>query len=392
MEFEIEPAPSRKLGCLDIAVLWLDLGIGLLVFQAGALLFPGLGIWEILLVSTAGSLLGSLILAITGIPGTSRGVPTMVSLRPFLGEMGSYLPTLLNIIQLIGWTAFEIFIMADAAFRITGFDRSFWIIFFSAWCMAMALWGPLSVIRHYIEKFVVWIALAISIWLAYQVVPKVPSYSPQGMPLLYAIDLVVAMPISWWPLISDYNRFAKSVRGSVLGTVIGYTVANSWYYFLGAAMAAVTGQILTPAAIAMTYFGSVALLPLIVDETDNAWADIYSTAMSAKNMLPRVDGRKLVVAATVAGGVLAFLFTPETYEWFLLLIGGLFVPLSGAFISDFLLKRGGEKRFRPESLISWVSGVVIYFLIINYFSWLGATIPSFLASFFTQQVLGRLIK
>lgn len=390
MEFEIEPVPSRKLGFLDISVLWLDLGIGLLVFQAGALLFPGLGMWEIFLVSVAGSLIGSLLLALTGIPGTSKGVPTMVSLRPFLGDIGSYLPTVLNIIQLIGWTAFEIFIMADAAFRITGFDRSIWILFFSAWCMLMALWGPLAVIRHYIEKFVLWIALAISIWLAYQTIPRVPSYSPQGMPLLYAMDLVVAMPISWWPLVSDYNRFAKSVKSSVLGTVAGYTVANSWYYFLGAAMAAATGQILTPASIAMTYFGSVALLPLIADETDNAWADIYSTAMSIKNMFPGASGRKLVVAATIAGGALAFLFSPEAYEWFLLLIGGLFVPLSGAFISDFLLKKDKRRRIRPESLISWASGIATYFLIINYFSWLGATIPSFLVSFAVQQAFGRL--
>ena len=145
MEFEVEPVPSRKLGFLDVSILWLDLGIGLLVFQAGALLFPGLSIWEILFVSIAGSLIGSLLLALTGIPGTKKGVPTMVSLRPFLGSMGSYLPTVLNIIQLIGWTAFEIFIMADSAFRITGLDRFLWILFFSAWCMLMALWGPLAV-------------------------------------------------------------------------------------------------------------------------------------------------------------------------------------------------------------------------------------------------------
>jgi NCS1 family nucleobase:cation symporter-1 len=392
MEFEVEPVPSRKLGFLDVSILWLDLGIGLLVFQAGALLFPGLSIWEILFVSIAGSLIGSLLLALTGIPGTKKGVPTMVSLRPFLGSMGSYLPTVLNIIQLIGWTAFEIFIMADAAFRITGLDRFLWILFFSAWCMLMALWGPLAVIRHYIEKFVVWIALAITIWLAYQTIPRIPSYSPHGMPLLYAMDLVVAMPISWWPLISDYNRFAKSVKSSVIGTVAGYTIANSWYYFLGAAMAAATGQILTPASIATIYFGSLALLPLIADETDNAWADIYSTAMSVKNMFPRASGRKLVVAATVAGGTLASLFSPETYEWFLLLIGGLFVPLSGAFISDFLLKREEERRLRLESLVSWALGIATYFLIINYFSWLGATIPSFLVSFVMQQVLGRLMR
>jgi len=392
-EFEIEPVRSRRLGFLDISVLWLDLAIGLLVFQAGALLYPGLGVWEILLVSMVGSLIGSLILALTGIPGTVAGVPTMVSLRPFLGDVGSYLPTVLNVIQLVGWTAFEIYIMAEAAFSITGWSRVFWVLFFSAWCMLMALWGPLGVIRHYIEKFAVWAALAVSVWLAYQAIPRIPSYSPQGMPLLYAMDLVVAMPISWWPLVSDYNRFAKSVKASVLGTVIGYTLANAWYYFLGAAMAAATGQVLTPAAIAALYFGSLALLPIIVDETDNAWADIYSTAMSIKNIIPRVSGRKLVVLVTLAGGALAFLFSPEAYEWFLLFIGASFVPLSGAFVSDYLLTRGGiRRRLRPESLVSWALGIATYFLIVNNIPWLGASLPSFLVSFAAQQVLVRLTR
>jgi NCS1 family nucleobase:cation symporter-1 len=392
-EFEIEPVKSRRLGFLDVSVLWLDLAIGLLVFQAGALLFPGLGIWEILLVSITGSLIGSLILALTGIPGTRMGVPTMVSLRPFLGDVGSYLPTVLNVVQLIGWTAFEVFIMAEAASSITGLDRALWVLFFSVWCMLMALWGPLAVIRHYIEKFAVWAALAVTIWLAYQTIPRIPSYFPQGMPLLYAMDLVVAMPISWWPLVSDYNRFAKSVKTSVLGTVAGYTIANAWYYFLGAAMAAATGQVLTPAAIAMLYFGPIALLPIIVDETDNAWADIYSTAMSVKNILPRASGRKLVVIATIAGGALAFLFSPEVYEWFLLFIGASFVPLSGALISDFLLIKGERKRkLRPESLASWILGVATYFLVVSYLPWLGATLPSFFVSFAAQQVLGRLVR
>jgi putative hydroxymethylpyrimidine transporter CytX len=392
-EFEIEPVKSRRLGFLDVSVLWLDLAIGLLVFQAGALLFPGLGIWEILLVSITGSLIGSLILALTGIPGTRMGIPTMVSLRPFLGDVGSYLPTVLNVVQLIGWTAFEVFIMAEAASSITGLDRALWVLFFSVWCMLMALWGPLAVIRHYIEKFAVWAALAVTIWLAYQTIPRIPSYSPQGMPLLYAMDLVVAMPISWWPLVSDYNRFAKSVKASVLGTVAGYTIANAWYYFLGAAMAAATGQVLTPAAIAMLYFGPIALLPIIVDETDNAWADIYSTAMSVKNILPRASGRKLVVIATIAGGALAFLFSPEVYEWFLLFIGASFVPLSGALISDFLLKKEERRRkLRPESLASWVLGIVTYFLVVSYLPWLGATLPSFFVSFAVQQVLGRLVR
>ncbi len=393
-EFSIEPVSKRRLRAFDVGVLWFDLSIGLLVFQAGALL-AGLGFWNALLVSVVGSVIGSLILALTGVPGTQKGVPTMVSLRFLLGDVGSYLPTVLNVVQLVGWTAFELFIMGEAAYRITGFDRALWIAVFTLWCWLLAVWGPLSVIKHYLEKVVVWLAVAASAWLTLQTLQKLGAAqgsTSEALPLLYALDLVIAMPISWWPLVADYNRFAVSNREAILGTLVGYTLGNAWYYAAGAAMAIVTGEVLTPASIAMMFFGTLALLPLVVDETDNAWADIYSAAISLKNILPRASGRLLASATALAGGALALVLSPETYEWFLLMIGALFVPLSGALISDYLAGEAPARRVRWESLASWAIGVAVYVLIVNYCSWLGASLPSFAAAFLLQLILRKLLR
>ncbi|QOJ78712.1 cytosine permease [Infirmifilum lucidum] len=393
-EFSIEPVSKRGLRAFDVGVLWFDLSIGLLVFQAGALL-AGLGFWNALLVSIAGSVIGSLILALTGIPGTRKGVPTMVSLRFLLGDVGSYLPTVLNVVQLVGWTAFELFIMGEAAYRITGFDRALWIVVFTLWCWLLAVWGPLSVIKHYLEKVVVWLAITASAWLTLQTLKKVGATQgsvSEALPLLYALDLVIAMPISWWPLVADYNRFAVSNKEAILGTLVGYALGNAWYYAVGAAMAIVTGEVLTPASIAMMFFGTLALLPLVVDETDNTWADIYSAAISLKNILPRASGRLLASATALVGGALALVLSPETYEWFLLMIGALFVPLSGALISDYITGEAPSRRVRWESLASWAMGAAVYLLVINYCSWLGASLPSFATAFLLQIIFKKLLK
>ena len=121
-EWGIEPVPQRFriLRTIDLFVLWSSLGVGLLVLVAGSLLVPALGLLESFVISLLGSIIGSIFLASAGLIGSDYGVPTMVSLRPILGRVGSYLPTLLNVIQLVGWTGFELMIMGAAASNISG--------------------------------------------------------------------------------------------------------------------------------------------------------------------------------------------------------------------------------------------------------------------------------
>src|SRR5438046_2336382 len=153
-EWGVEPVPDslRVLRTFDLFVLWSSLGAGLLVFAAGALLVQlfGLTLWEAFLVSLAGSVLGSVLLAAAGHHGSQAGVPTMVSLRPILGRSGSYAPTVLNIVQLLGWTAFELLVMAQATAIVTANFLGTWtaVVFVPAWgmvTMALALGGPLAV-------------------------------------------------------------------------------------------------------------------------------------------------------------------------------------------------------------------------------------------------------
>src|SRR5438034_4352200 len=123
-EWGVDPVPQglRGLRGFDLFVLWSSLGVGLLVFVAGSnlLLFFGLNLWEALGVSVAGSVIGSILLAASGVLGSAHGVPTMVSLRAVLGRRGSYVPTALNAVQLLGWAAFELLVVGLAADALSG--------------------------------------------------------------------------------------------------------------------------------------------------------------------------------------------------------------------------------------------------------------------------------
>ncbi|RLG05994.1 MAG: putative hydroxymethylpyrimidine transporter CytX, partial [Thaumarchaeota archaeon] len=202
-EWGIEPVPKEHkiLRGIDLFVLWSSLGVGLLVLVAGSLLVPGLSLIDAFVVSLIGSLIGSALLAAAGIIGSEYSIPTMVSLRPILGKSGSYIPTALNVIQLIGWTAFELMIMGAAAANISGpilgsYTRIFWTIIFAIWCAALAIGGPLVFVRKWLERVAIWLVYLSTIWITLQVLTRPETWSlfmkpgDGTLPMLLALDLV----------------------------------------------------------------------------------------------------------------------------------------------------------------------------------------------------------
>lgn len=395
-EWGAEPVPPEKrtLRGVDLGVLWFSLGVGLLVLAAGALLTRtdfglGLSLAEAVVVIVAGSVIGSLMLASAGVIGSRYGVPTMVSLRAILGLRGSYVPTTLNVLQLVGWASFEVMVMAEAATFLLGQSQgspaNYGLVgLFAAFCAFLALGGPLVVVRQWLEKFAVWLVIGSTLWITYMLFTKAPSIPWGGFQsgpalLLLGLDLVIAMPISWWPLISDYNRFAQRDAPAFAGTSIGYILSNTWFYLLGAGMIVILGVGSVIGAIAALAFGSLALLLIVVDETDNAFANLYSTAVSLQNFFPRGRQRAFIAFVTLLailfGGWLTSLGGLEgaaalAYENFLLLIGGAFVPLLGVLFADFFLVRRGAyeardftpaaARVRGAAFLSWGIGFGLY--------------------------------
>jgi putative hydroxymethylpyrimidine transporter CytX len=382
----IHPVPPdrRRLSGLDLAVLWGDLSVGLLVLVTGALLVPALGFPRALLAIVVGSLLGCLPLALFGLAGEREGVPSMVLFRPMLGLRGSFLPSALNLLQLVGWTAVEFWAMGQvanvASRQLFGLDAPvLWLAIVAALCTTLAVGGPVLVVRRWLERFGIYVLLATATWITVRVLSagdlgaiwRGPGEG--GMPFWLAVDLVIVMPVSWLPLVADYNRFAKPGTHGFAGTYLGYLVGNVWFYALGALLvlaAGATADVLgTGTAIGAVAGGSLLLLALLVGESDNAFANLYSSAVSIQNVVPRAPQRWLIAALGVLSFAFAVGLSMDRYELFLLLIGSIFVPLFGVFAADWLVRSrgryGSERLFAPTgvrwlSLVPWAAGFVLY--------------------------------
>ncbi|MDF2751114.1 MAG: putative hydroxymethylpyrimidine transporter CytX [Gaiellaceae bacterium] len=381
----IEPVPERLrvLGVLDTGLLWGNLGVSLLVLVAGTYLVPALSLPQAFLAIAVGSLVGNAMLGVAGLIGADGRVPAMVLLRAPLGGRGSYLPTALNAAQCVGWAIFELLIIATAAAALSdelfGFRAQWaWTLVFGGAALALALLGPIDVVRKVLRKFAVWAVLASLVYLTWWALDGaglealLDRPGEGGSSVLEGVDLVVAITVSWIPLAADYTRFSRSRAAAFWGTGGGYLLASVWLWALGAILffsRDITDPAALPVAVAAGGLGAtLALLAVTVDETDEAFANVYSTAVSVQNLAPRLPQRALLVGVAAAATLGALTIDLLAYETFLILLGSFFVPLFGVLLADWLAAGARytegdifrSAAVRPGMIASWIAGFALY--------------------------------
>jgi nucleobase:cation symporter-1, NCS1 family len=398
------PAQRRAFGTSDAFALWFSLGIGLLVAQAGALLVPGLSLPHALMAIAIGTVIGVVLLALAGVIGTDTGLAAMSSLRPTLGVRGASVPAVLNAVQLVGWGSFEIIVMRDSADALAkqSFNLSMplvWTLIFGVLATLLAVSGPLSFVRRFLRTWGIWLLLGGAGWLTWNLLAKQDIGALMARPgtgemaFGAGIDLVVAMPLSWLPLIADYTRFGRSAGGTFRGTLLGYGIANLWFYALGAVygLAAGGGDALLTVALAQAG-GGIALLLILIDEIDNAFADIHSAAVSTGTFWARASVPVLSAAFGALCTLVALVVAMGKYQNFLLLIGSVFAPLFGVVLADHFMVRkrridsavladangryGYSGGWHVSAFVAWAIGIAAYHAINQWLPNLGATLPS----------------
>ena len=323
-------------------------------------------------------------LAVAALIGADARVPTMVLQRAPLGRRGSYLPTALNVLQCLGWAIFELIVIATAAGllcdKLFGFKGVWiWKLVFGVVAAVLALIGPVGFVRRFVRKFAIWAVLASVIYLAWWIVDgaqvqRIWSEGGHKGSFWLAVDTVVAVTVSWAPLVADYTRFSRDRRSAFFGVGIGYLLPTLFQFGFGSIL--VLSRDVDPnrpelILIAIAGGGvaaALALLALTVDETDEAFANVYSAAVSTQNLFPWVSQRALIVGASVlaTGGALAI--DMRSYQRFLLLLGAVFVPLLGVLVADWLLAGAHYTRrhvfegpaFRPANIVAWLVGFLVY--------------------------------
>ncbi|HET6588693.1 MAG TPA: cytosine permease [Candidatus Nitrosocosmicus sp.] len=425
-DFGINPLEKEQkvLSGRNFFVLWSSLGIGLLVISAGSFVSSS-NLTEAITVIIVGSIVGSVLLALAGKIGSDHSVPSIVSMRPAFGLQGSYLLTILNIFQLIGWSTFEITILSKAANIFTNglVDFHIWSVIFGVVIILFCILGPLRIVKQWLTKFAVWIVYGSTLFMLANIILtingiglgnvldiniSVATSKDSGLSFFNSLDLVIAMPLSWLPLVADYNRFAKNGKNAFFGTFIGFSITNSLFYVIGLLLG--INDVFEILVAIQAFFYGLVLIVLIVDEIDNVFANIFSSAMSFKNIYNKINYKYLVVFFTGLGVLLANIIPIQQYESFLLIIGALFAPLFAIVLTDYYIVRKRQitvenfyekaNKVKISSFLAFLMGCITY-LILSPISWfhiadlglnIGSTIPSMAISILVFLVIELLIK
>ena len=375
----VEPAP-RVLGVFDQLGLWGNLGISLLGFTGAAVVLqpggpgtPQLSLMAALLATVVGTALGAAAIAVSAIPGTQTGAPAMVLLRGLLGSRVSYLPTVLNVVQMVGWGTFELVTIATAAATVLpavpqwGYVAAGGVI---TTVLSLYPLGAVRVLRRYVTVAVV-IALA---YLFFQLLthPLPPMTVGTWSGFSVGVDTTVAVAVSWVPMAADYARHSRSSSAAFTGAFLGYGLTQLACYALGLlalVTVAIDGDHIFAAFVAVP-LGGLAFAVLAMRELDQSFANVYSATVSTQNLRPRWDRRLISVTVGVMITLLALAVNIYGYASFLALIGSLFVPLFAVLAVDYFCfsgRRGWDLTVNSHSrwlmLAPWGLGFVTYQLI-----------------------------
>ncbi|SDM09812.1 purine-cytosine permease family protein [Nonomuraea jiangxiensis] len=377
----LEGRPPKTLGVLDQGALWANLGVSLLGFSGALFLLnplgnAPLGLGAALLAAVVGSLVGTAMVGLSAIPGTRTGQPAMVLLRGLFGARISYVPTVLNVVQMLGWGAFELWVIAKAATAIFGgVPYQVWVIVAGVLTTALTIW-PLGAIRL-LRRYVTIGVIVSMLWFAWFFLSDAPVH-PGGSWTAFApaVDYVIALSVSWVPMAADFARHSRSSRAAFAGVVGGYTLAQVACLGLGVYAVAIAGAAAVQAD-STAVFGPFVAVPLgalffgilALRETDQSFANVYSTTVSLQNLMPRVDRRVFSTGIGVLTVAVALVVDVTSYGAFLSVIGAVFVPMFAVLAVDYFVL-GGASRWntgedapsRWSMLVPWALGFVAYWL------------------------------
>ena len=370
---------ERRTSVFENGLIWFGAAVSIAEILTGTYFAP-LGFTKGLLAILIGHVIGCAMLFFAGLIGGKVRKSAMETAKMSFGSKGALLFSVLNILQLVGWTAIMIY---DGALAVNGiFDIGNWI-----WCIVIGalivLWIMIGIQNLGKVNTVAMGALfVLTLLLSFVIFGKGRAWniSGEGMTFGTAVELSVAMPLSWLPLISDYTRGAKKPVKATAVSAVTYGVVSCWMYIIGMGAAIFTGESNIAQIMVKAGLGIAGLLIIVFSTVTTTFLDAYSAGISSESLSVKINGKWVAVAVTIIGTVGAIFLPLADITDFLYFIGSVFAPMIAIQIADFfILKQNtGTSAFNIRNLMIWFVGFVVYRLLMRVDIIVGNTLPDML--------------
>ena len=369
---------EKRTSIFENGLIWFGAGVSLAEILTGTAFAP-LGFQKGILAIIIGHIIGCTMLFLAGVIGGKTRRSAMETVKMSFGQNGGVFFSFLNVLQLVGWTAIMIYDGALAADGVLNTGRWVWCLVIGALIIVWILVGITNLGK------INTIAMA-ALFILTLVLCKVIFFSgaagnvdtSEAMSFGAAVELAVAMPLSWLPLISDYTREAEEpVKATAVSAVV-YGIISCWMYVIGMDAAIYTGEYDIARIMVKAGLGIAGLLIIVFSTVTTTFLDAYSAGISAESVYSKLNGKYAAVAVTVIGTVGAIVYPMDNITDFLYLIGSVFAPMIAIQIADFfILKRADSlsDAIDVTNIVIWIVGFVLYRYLMGVDIPVGNTLP-----------------
>lgn len=384
---------EKRTSLLENGLIWFGAGVSIAEILTGTY-FSSLGFQKGLAAILIGHVIGCVMLFLAGVIGGKSRLSAMETVKSSFGNKGGQFFAILNVLQLVGWTAIMIYDGALAVDGMVSTGRWLWCLIIGALIVVWILIGITNLGKintaAMVLLFILTLVLCKVIFFDGNVIQ---STADDSLSFGAAVELAVAMPLSWLPLISDYTREAeKPVKATAVSAIV-YGIVSCWMYVIGMGAALFTGesdiaQILLKAGLSIA-----GLLIIVFSTVTTTFLDAYSAGISSESIFSKIKGKYAAIVVTIIGTVGAILFPMDDITDFLYLIGSVFAPMIAIQIADFFLLRRDRRKnaFDWRNLIIWVIGFVLYRLLMRVDLPVGNTLPDMVITIVICVIVGKVV-
>ena len=367
---------TKRTSVFENGLIWFGAAVSIAEILTGTYFAP-LGFRKGFLAIVIGHVIGCALLFLAGLIGGQRRLSAMQTVKLSFGQVGGLFFSLLNILQLLGWTAIMIFDGAAAAGEILSVPTWIWCLVIGALILLWILIGIQNLGK--LNTVAMTALFLLTVVLCFVVFGKGNLSSTAGDAISFgaAVELSVAMPLSWLPLISDYTREAeKPVKATAVSALV-YGLVSCWMYVIGMGSALFTGESDIALIMVKAGLGIVGLLIIVFSTVTTTFLDAWSAGISSEAVSKKLNGKVVAAAATVLGTLGAIFLPLADITDFLYLIGSVFAPMIAVQIADtFILKQDcGKQAFSISNLLVWFVGFIAYRLLMRVDLICGNTLP-----------------
>ena len=384
---------NKKISVFENSLIWFGAAVSIAEILTGTY-FASLGFLKGLLAIVLGHLVGCILLFLAGMIGAKTQKSAMDTVKISFGTKGGIFFAILNILQLFGWTGIMIYDGASATQGILPIGHFIWCVVIGGLILVWILigvknLGKLNVIAIS-ALFLMTIILSFIIFKGGIVFNK----GDNSMSFGAAMELSIAMPLSWLPLISDYTKEAKEPVKATAASSIVYGFVSIWMYIIGMSAALFTMESDIAKILLKAGLGIMGLFIVVLSTVTTTFLDVYSAGVSTESIFSKIKSKWVAVAVTVIGTLGAIILPMDDITGFLYLIGSVFAPMIAIQIADFfILKISNDKKlFSIKNIIIWVTGFIIYRILMKFDTPIGSTIPSMLITIFISIAVSNVFK